>query len=105
DFVSGGVPYPDGYEAVRPRMLHVHVKDARVVDATTGLTRWEAIGEGEVDYQGQIRALLEDEYAGVVSLETHWRPSGSTPEAASRRSFDGLLTLVREVMDSASRGV
>ena len=32
DFVSGGTPYPTGYEAVRPHILHVHVKDACVVD-------------------------------------------------------------------------
>ena len=105
DFVSGGVPYPNGYEAVRPRVVHVHVKDARVIDPTAGLTRWEAIGDGEIDYPGQIRALLEDEYNGVVSLETHWRPDGGSAESASRTSFAGLLELVREAEDSATGGV
>ncbi len=105
DYVSGGVPYPDGYEAVRPHMLHVHVKDASVVDPASGLTRWEPIGEGEIDYQGQIRALLEDGYTGVVSLETHWRPAGGSAESASRHSYDGLLTLMREAIDPASGAV
>jgi sugar phosphate isomerase/epimerase len=105
DFVSGGVPYPNGYEAVRPHMLHVHVKDARVVDAAAGLTAWAPIGEGEVDYQGQIRALLEDGYPGVLALETHWRPAGGSAESASRQSFAGLRALVREMADSASGAV
>jgi sugar phosphate isomerase/epimerase len=105
DFVSGGVPYPDGYEAVRPHMLHVHVKDARTVDAATGLTAWAPVGDGEVDYQGQIRALLEDGYPGVLALETHWRPAGGSAEDASRHSFAGLLALVREMTDAASGAV
>lgn len=105
DHVSGGVPYPDGYEAVRSRVVHVHVKDARVVNPAAGLTRWEAIGEGEIDYTGQLRALLEDQYAGVVALETHWRPDGASAETASRASFAGLLELVREAEDPATSGV
>jgi sugar phosphate isomerase/epimerase len=105
DFVSGGMPYPDGYEAVRPHVVHLHVKDARVIDASTGLTRWEAIGDGEIDYQGQLRALLEDDYEGVVSLETHWRPAVGSAESASRYSFAHLIDLVREAEDSASGGV
>src|SRR5919198_1299678 len=36
DYVAGGVPYPEGYDAVRPQICHVHVKDARVVDPRTG---------------------------------------------------------------------
>lgn len=105
DFVSGGVPYPDGYEAVRPHLRHVHLKDARVMDAAAGLTAWARIGEGEIDYQGQIRALLEDAYPGILALETHWRPAGGSAESASRQSFAGLMTLVDEARDSASGGV
>lgn len=105
DFVSGGTPYPAGYEAVRPHILHLHVKDARVIDPAAGLTGWAPIGEGEIDYLGQLRALLEDDYQGVVSLETHWRPAGGSAEEASRHSFAGLQSLTREVTDAATRGV
>lgn len=95
DYVSGGVPYPAGYEAVRPHICLVHVKDARVVDHQTGLTRWEAVGRGDVDYVGQFRALRRDRYEGPLSLETHWHPvpSGQTePDriADSRTSFEGI---------------
>jgi sugar phosphate isomerase/epimerase len=105
DYVSGGTPYPGGYEAVRPHMLHVHVKDARVADPASGRTSWEPIGEGEVDYLGQLRALLEDGYSGVISLETHWRPPSGSAESASRHSFAGLLAVAREASDPAARGV
>ena len=44
-------------------------------------------------------------YQGVVSLETHWRPQGSSGEEASRHSFTGLLALTREVSDAATGGV
>jgi sugar phosphate isomerase/epimerase len=105
DYVSGGIPYPEGYETVRSYIRHVHVKDASTVDRSSGLTRWEPIGDGEVDYLGQIRALMEDGYTGVVSLETHWRPADWSAERASRRSFDGLIEIVREVIDPASGAV
>ena len=80
DFVSGGVPYPGGYEAVKPFICHVHVKDARVVDNATGQTAWEAVGRGDVDYVGQFAALRRDGYAGPLSLETHWHPPGPNGE-------------------------
>jgi len=66
-FVSGGVDYPDGYEAVRPHMVHVHFKDARVRDAASGLTSWECIGEGEVRLRDELAAFIRDGYSGVVS--------------------------------------
>ena len=90
DFVSGGEPYPDGYRAVLPYLLHVHVKDAEVVDDATGLTRWAPIGSGAVDYAGQIAALRSDGYAGVVSVETHWRKPGDTGPESTRQTLAGL---------------
>ncbi|MBI2942269.1 MAG: sugar phosphate isomerase/epimerase [Chloroflexi bacterium] len=100
DYVSGGVPYPEGYEAVRPFICHVHVKDARVVDPATGLTSWEAVGGGEVDYVAQFRGLRRDGYTGTLSLETHWhpRPEGDgEPDriADSQISFAGAHAALR----------
>jgi sugar phosphate isomerase/epimerase len=90
DYVSGGVPYPDGYAAIRPSIAHIHIKDARVIDPATGLTSWEAVGAGEVDYPGHLAALAADGYRGTLSLETHWHPPGSTGVEDSRRSFAGI---------------
>ena len=97
DFVSGGQPYPDGYEAVRGRICHVHVKDARVVDHATGLIAWEAVGRGELDYAEQFAALRRDQYAGPLSLETHWHPKGPNGDPPDRIrdsqiSFEGVKT-------------
>ena len=64
----GSTPYPDGYEAIRPSMVHMHVKDG-----IPGQGACE-VGKGVIDYRGQFRALIDDGYDGFASLETHWRP-------------------------------
>ncbi len=96
DYVAGGVPVPDGYAAVRETMVHIHVKDARVVDAATGLTAWEAVGAGEIDYPAQFAALAAAGYQGTLSLETHWHPAGSNGVDDSRRSFAGILAALEQ---------
>jgi len=70
---SGEIPYPDGYGHVRGRIVHVHVKDG-VRHGAEGKYEGAAVGEGDVDFPGQLRALWEDGYRGYLSLETHWRP-------------------------------
>lgn len=67
---AGEQPYPDGYEAVKPYLRHMHLKDARRVD---GKPQAVAVGTGEVDMAGQFKRLLADGYDGFVSLETHYR--------------------------------
>lgn len=98
-FVSGGKPFPPGYEIARPWTEHVHIKDARVVDHATGLIAWECVGRGEVDFVGQLRALIDNGFSGAVNLETHWHPEDRSKEANSRESFAGML----EALDLAQR--
>ena len=95
DFVSGGESFRAGYEAVKPWMVHVHAKDATVVDPATGLTAWTAIGQGDLDWPAQIRALLDDGYSGRISLETHWHPEGRSRAQNSHDSFTGLRGAVQ----------
>jgi sugar phosphate isomerase/epimerase len=85
-------PYPDGYAAVRGSVLHVHVKDARVAGA--GDAEWACVGEGAVDWPGQLAALRADGYGGVLCLETHWRPAGWTGREATRRAWTALRALL-----------
>lgn len=99
DFVSGGNPFPPGYQVASPWAEHVHVKDASVVDHATGLIAWECVGRGEVDFAGQLRALIDDGFAGAVNLETHWHPKDRSKEANSRESFAGM----REALQLAQR--
>jgi sugar phosphate isomerase/epimerase len=93
-FFAGEVPFPDGYAQVRGQVAHVHVKDA-VVDAETGKARWTLLGAGEIDWVGQLRALIQDGYEGAVSLETHYTPPGGTREDGSRQCLAAMGDLLR----------
>jgi len=75
-------PFPDGYEAIKPRTIHVHIKDSKPNAA--GEQECCPIGEGDIDYEGQFAALIEDEYDGWVSLETHWRPVALSKEQVDK---------------------
>src|SRR3712207_6988485 len=72
----GSRPFPDGYDHIRGRIAHVHLKD---VDEKGN---WVKVGTGVIDYPGQLHALAEDGYASVLSLETHYEDSDGGPEEA-----------------------
>lgn len=103
-YVSGGDPYPEGYEAVRGRICHVHIKDACVTDPATGLIEWRAVGQGEVDWAAQCAALRRAGYAGGLSLETHWHPPGPTGSPNKIEDSRVSLTGIERVM-AASMGI
>jgi sugar phosphate isomerase/epimerase len=85
---AGNVPYPDGYNLLpKHRIGHCHAKN--VIRKEGGKWEWAPVGEGVVDWPGQLKALERDGYRYAVSLETHWRGAG-TPEASSRISMKGL---------------
>jgi len=75
---DGETPYPDGYKIIKPYLVHVHLKDA--VKRPDGKIDGVPIGEGQVDYMGQFKALKEDGYKGYVVLETHYRPKHEISE-------------------------
>ena len=80
-FFAADCPFPDGYQAVRNYVRHVHVKDARrLANGTT-----EYVGEGEIDWPGQISALLKDGYRGYLSVETHLQPKVAEARASVQR--------------------
>jgi 3-dehydroshikimate dehydratase len=66
----GQVPYPDAYEALRPWIAYVHVKDAltdgSVVAAGEGMGRWPEL----------LERLRADGYDGFLSLEPHLAAAG-----------------------------
>lgn len=63
-------PYPAAYEALRPWLHYVHVKDAladgHVVAAGEGLARWPEL----------LQRLRADGYDGFLSLEPHLAAAG-----------------------------
>lgn len=70
----GTVPFPDGYEIVKHRIHHVHLKDAVRLGEPVEFT---VIGQGVIDYDAHFRALKNDDYSGVLSLETHFDLDGN----------------------------
>lgn len=97
DFVSGGTVYPGGYEAQKPWMVHVHLKNAELLDPATGLTGWQRIGKGAVDFRVLVKRLHDDAFTGPLVLETHWRGEGLDTEESSRQSFGDLTRILKDL--------
>jgi sugar phosphate isomerase/epimerase len=79
--MAGDIPYPDGYQAVREILRHVHFKD--VVHTAKGGYRYEV--NGEIDWSGQINALAADGYGGFISVEPHMQPKIASAKALTVR--------------------
>jgi sugar phosphate isomerase/epimerase len=93
-YAAGEKPYPDGYNLLpKNRILHMHVKDAKR-DPATGKSDWAPMGKGEIDYVGQFRALMRDDYGHAVSLETHWRNEKKDAEESTRICMQGMKDLI-----------
>ena len=92
---SGEKAFPDGYRLLDPAsILHVHLRDYR--HTAEGQVEWCAVGEGEFDNLGQLRALLKAGYKDTFTLETHYRsPLGKAH--ASRTSLTALLKVMEKV--------
>ncbi|MGC8654761.1 MAG: sugar phosphate isomerase/epimerase family protein, partial [Candidatus Kryptoniota bacterium] len=63
-------PFPAGYEKIKPYISGVHAKDTRL----GSLTACVPIGEGLVDWNGQIQALVRDGIVDHITVETHCLP-------------------------------
>ena len=87
-FCAGETPFPNGYAALGGLIQHVHFKDARRSPDGSA----EFVTRGEIDWQGQIQALIQDGYDGYISIETHLRPK----IAEARAAFDRLSRLIQE---------
>jgi len=69
-YISGEKPFPTGYQMLdAKRIALVHAKDC-TLDGHKPV--WEPLGDGDIDWQGQIDALAEDRYDGAIHLETYW---------------------------------
>lgn len=69
-------PKAEEFRALRPRILHMHLKDAvRRSSQDSGAAAAEIMpfGLGEVGWRDFFEELLRCSYTGMLSLETHWR--------------------------------
>jgi len=85
-------PFPDEYNEVKDLVAHVHVKD--IAGDDPGRRRAVPVGDGEIDWPGQIRALVRDGFDGFYTIETHHRPLVQ----ASRRCVDAFRRMVVDVV-------
>jgi sugar phosphate isomerase/epimerase len=91
-YVAGENPFPDGYRQLPPgRIVHVHAKDCHVDGHKVN---WGPLAECNVDWTGQIAALVQDGYRGWISLETHWPGPGGDKHEASMICGRKLRSLV-----------
>jgi sugar phosphate isomerase/epimerase len=79
-----GETAPQVMDQLDGHIAHVHVKDARRLDAAG--TQWQLvlIGEGEVPIREQLQSLQQHGYTGYVSVEweKRWHPEIEGPEVA-----------------------
>lgn len=76
------LPFPDGYQAVKPYLVHIHIKDA--VFDKSGEPVCVAPGSGKVGYQELLKQLKVDGYNSWLSLEPHYRKDIRLTEAQMR---------------------
>lgn len=84
------IPYPHGYESIKPWLRHVHIKDARRDEKDEPYC--VCIGTGWVDYPGLLAALKRDGYDGWFSLETHYRVGSVISEELMARPGGAAFT-------------
>lgn len=89
------VPYPDGYEAIREHIAHVHLKDG-VVNLPAATFDFCAMRQGQMDpyYNDIVEALKRDGYEGAISLESVYTPVGGTREDGFRESLPIFMELM-----------
>jgi L-ribulose-5-phosphate 3-epimerase len=88
-YISGEKPFPTGYQMLdTTRIALVHAKDCTLEGH---MPVWEPLGEGDIDWQGQIDALSEDHYEGAIHLETYWPGIGDCARNLKRMVESPLL--------------
>ena len=110
--IDGIAPFPNGYRLLKDNIAHIHLKDSIRI-GYEGKAMCVPMGEGEVNYWGQLKALKEDKYNGYISLETHWRrkdteikkiametPGGAGWSANAKESSDYCMQNISKMLKS-----
>ena len=90
--------YPDGYQYLRDGHLgHIHLKDARI-DIAKATVQFAPFNTGDMaQYLPDLaQALKDDDYTGIISLESVYRPNvASSFEDGFRASIGAFQQLFR----------
>jgi sugar phosphate isomerase/epimerase len=86
------------YQAIKPHMVHVHVKDGRWVAAKND-AEYTYPGEGEGQTQRIVQDLVSTGYKGYISIEPHvavvFHGAGAaddlSPEQKAKEQFDSYV--------------
>lgn len=92
-FVAGETPFPTGYDVIRDRIVDVHCKDSRLVDAESGLVESVLIGDGGAMWREQIPALIND---GIRTLTLESRLPNLSRLRAIVRHAEGQQVASRD---------
>ena len=87
--------YPDGYEALKGGYLgHLHLKDSEI-DIPKATVVCRSLGEGHLgpSLEAIENSLRGDNYDGVISLESVYRPEGGSFEDGFRSSIEKFKSL------------
>lgn len=87
--------YPAGYAAMKDVLAHVHLKDAYIRE--DGKPRCVPLGSGNVPVIAQLKALVNDGYDGLFTIETHFVPDGGSQMTGTLMSLNALRALLKEV--------
>ncbi len=90
------IPYPDAYEEIKDYIGHIHIKDC-VSNISRATVRFCPLGDGDMApyLEGIAGALKRDNYQGVISLESVYRPDDGTFEDGYRECWSRLKKLFR----------
>jgi sugar phosphate isomerase/epimerase len=88
----GQTAFPDGYRSLAAWVRHVHVKDIAAEGTMT------VAGEGTTGWPGLLRALRDDGYAGLLSLEPHLARGGQFGGFTGPDLFPRAVTALRDLL-------
>ena len=68
----GEIPYPYGFLALRKHIYSIHVKD--YIEQRKGNQEFVVIGDGSIDWEGQLRAITYGLNVKHITIETQCKP-------------------------------
>ncbi len=86
----GEIPYPYGFLALRKHIHSIHVKDYR--EDGKGKQEIVVVGDGGIDWEGQLRAINYGLKIHYLTIETQCKPQLEN----SRRNFMRILDILEQ---------